>query len=154
MGTFSATRHLPYTAEQLFKLAADVGEYPNFVPLCKSAEIWDWQKRDDGVEEFDAALVIAYAKLSIREEFVSHVTADPGDLSVTSVANQGAVKHLTSRWVFSDAPKHGGCSVAYEVDFKMRSMALQLVMNAAFSKVVDKVLNAFEARAHQLYGEP
>jgi coenzyme Q-binding protein COQ10 len=153
MSSYSATRYLPYTAKQLFTLAADVAEYPTFVPLCQSAEIWDWKRNSDGVEIFDAALVIAYEKLSIREEFISHVRADPGDFSVTSVADQGAVKHLTSRWIFSNAPKHGGCTVAYEVDFQMRSMALHFVMNAAFGKVVNKVLNAFEERAHDLYSK-
>ncbi|MGI9483079.1 MAG: type II toxin-antitoxin system RatA family toxin [Hyphomicrobiales bacterium] len=154
MGAYSATRHLPYTAQQLFALAADVAEYPNFVPLCQSARIWGEETDEKGVRRFDAALVVAYEKLGIHEEFISHVIADPNILTVTSQANKGPVKNLTSHWIFRDAPKHGGCTVSYDVDFRMRSAALNLVMNAAFNKVVDKVMNAFDARAHELYGAP
>lgn len=153
MGSYTATRHLPYSAEQLFSLAANVAEYPNFVPLCKSARIWGEEVDDDGVCRFEAALVVEYEKLGIREEFISRVTADPNSLKVTSVADEGPVRHLVSHWIFNDAPKHGGCTVSYDVDFRMRSTALNLVMNAAFSKVVDRVMNAFEERANALYGE-
>ncbi|MGI9373796.1 MAG: type II toxin-antitoxin system RatA family toxin [Hyphomicrobiales bacterium] len=151
MGTFSATRHLPFSARQLFDLAADVAEYPKFVPLCKEARIWDEVTHEDGVKEFEAALVVAYDKLNIREEFISEVRADPDALLVTSHANTGPVKKLTSTWAFEDTPKHGGTNVTYNVDFKMRSIAMQLVMDAAFKVVVDKVMNAFEARANELY---
>ena len=153
MGAYSATRHLPYTAKQLYELAADVGEYPGFVPLCQSARIWNETVNDNGIKEFEAALVVAYDKLSIREEFVSQVTADPHEFRVSSYADQGPVKKLTSNWIFADSPEHGGASVSYDVSFKMRSMALQFVLDAAFNMVVEKVMNAFEARAHQLYGE-
>ena len=152
MGAFSATRHLPFSARQLFDLAADVKEYPKFVPLCKDARIWDETTHEDGVKEFEAALVVAYDKLNIREEFVSEVRADPHTLTVKSFAGSGPVKNLTSIWQFEDTPNHGGANVTYNVDFKMRSMAMQFVMDAAFKVVVDKVMNAFEVRAKELYG--
>ncbi len=35
MPTFETTRRVPFTAEQMFAVVADVERYPEFLPLCE-----------------------------------------------------------------------------------------------------------------------
>ncbi len=39
MKTHTETRLLPYTAQQMFDLVADVSRYPEFLPWCVGARI-------------------------------------------------------------------------------------------------------------------
>ena len=39
MPTHSETRSLPYTAQQMYDLVADVAKYPEFIPWCAAARI-------------------------------------------------------------------------------------------------------------------
>ena len=152
MASYTATRFLPFTPRQLFDLAANVAEYPEFVPLCQVAEIENHQTDENGRQTFDAALIVAYEKLHVREQFVSHVTADPESMTVTAISDQGPVKLLKSEWAFKEA-RRGGSRVHFTVDYEMRSMPLQLLMKAAMGKVTDKVVSAFERRAFERYGD-
>src|SRR5690348_17969674 len=69
MATHAERRRLPYTAEQLFDLVADVERYPEFLPWCVGARIRE-RKRNEIV----ADLIIGYRM--IRERFTSRVVLD------------------------------------------------------------------------------
>ncbi len=44
MKTHTETRRLPYTAQQMFDLVADVARYPEFLPWCMGARIREQQE--------------------------------------------------------------------------------------------------------------
>ena len=69
MPTHAEQRVLPYTAEQLFDLVADVGRYPEFLPWCVGARI---RERSDTLIVAD--LLIGFRMF--RERFTSRVTLD------------------------------------------------------------------------------
>ena len=39
MPSFSNIRRVPFTAQQMFDLVADVERYPEFLPLCESLTV-------------------------------------------------------------------------------------------------------------------
>ena len=151
MAQFSTTRRLSYTPEQLFAIAADVESYPTFLPLCTGARVWNVEAESETRKIFEASLTVEYSKLGLKEEFASQVVCDAEAYSVISTSTQPPVKHLISTWRL-EPDKRGGSRVHYEIDFQMSSRLLQMAMSAAFSRVVDKVIAAFENRARELYG--
>jgi len=47
MPTHSETKHLPYSAQQMYDLVADVGSYPEFLPWTAAARIRSTEDKGD-----------------------------------------------------------------------------------------------------------
>lgn len=148
MPRHSETKVLPYRAEQMFDLVADVGRYPEFLPWTAAARVRSVRPVDGG-EEMLADLVISFKVF--RERFGSKVTLLRGQNRILTEYIDGPFKHLKSVWHFSDRAE-GGCEVAFEVDFEFRNAILAGIIGIVFNEAMSRVVRAFEARADQLYG--
>jgi coenzyme Q-binding protein COQ10 len=143
MPTHAERRRLPYAAEQLFDLVADIERYPEFLPWCKAARI----KRREGDVVY-ADLVIGWRM--IRERFTSRVVLDrPRRIDVSY--HDGPFKYLDNHWLFEPEPG-GGTTIDFYVDFEFRSRMLQKVIGVLFNEAVRRMVQAFETRADALYG--
>ncbi|WP_028464892.1 type II toxin-antitoxin system RatA family toxin [Nisaea denitrificans] len=143
MPTHAEQRVVPFTPEQLYDLIADIQRYPEFLPWCVGARI---RKRDGS--RIVADLVIGY-KL-IRERFTSTVTLSPEQNRIDVEYTDGPFKYLNNHWVFEPHPE--GCMIDFYVDFEFRSKMLQKIIEVFFNEAVRRMVGAFEARAHELYG--
>ncbi len=152
MRNFHTTYRMPYGADEMFALAADIETYPEFVPLCEKATVHSRSDEGEGREFLEASLVVGYAQLGIHETFVSDVTLDPADRHIHVFSNKGPVKHLETNWYFHDLDD-GSSEIEFAVTYRMRHMPLQLVVGMMFEKAFEKIANAFRARANALYGE-
>ena len=56
MANYQIVRRMPYSARQLFDLTSDVASYPEFVPLCTEARLWNVNDDGHGSVAFTAAL--------------------------------------------------------------------------------------------------
>ncbi len=145
MPTHDERRVVGYSPEQLYALVADVERYPEFLPWCIAARV---RRRKDDLMVAD--LVIGFKM--VRERFTSHVKLDPAGRQIDVSYIEGPFKYLDNHWVFEDHPE--GCVIDFYVDFEFRSRLLQRMMEALFHEAVKRMVRAFEARAHDLYGEP
>jgi len=145
MPTHAEKKLLPYTPAQLFDLVADIERYPEFLPWCVGARI-----RERKGNEILGDLLIGYKM--VRERFTSRVVLDrPGHIDVSY--SEGPFKYLSNHWYFVAQPD-GTCLIDFYVDFEFRSKMLQKIMAMFFTEAVKRMVSAFEARAHALYGEP
>lgn len=151
MPRFNISRKVPYTVEQVFAISANVGQYRAFLPLVKRSVVRNRVQLGDGRETFSADLTVMYKKLGIEETLTSRVTVDPATHTVTSEANEGPVKHLRSVWRIVEAGP-GQSEIHFEVDYQLKSRALQFVLSGMFDLIVRRVMSAFEERARLLYG--
>ena len=145
MHRHAETRVLPYTPEQMFDLVADIERYRDFLPWVTGAHITE--RRDDHLL---ADLVIGFGPL--HERFTSKVVLDrPKRIEVVGV--KGPFHHLRNQWTFEPATKDGkaACAVGFSIDFAFKSFLLQTMMGALFSRSVDHMVEAFEARAAEVY---
>ncbi len=143
MPKFSERRELPYPAQQIYELVADISSYPEFLPWCLGCRI-----QEESESHSIADLIIGWK--AIRERFTSLVTKTP-HATITAEYKDGPFHYLHSVWVFK--PLEGGCcEVFFDVDFEFRSKILQKIMDPLFTKAVEKMISAFEARAKKLYG--
>jgi len=138
-------RVLPFSAEQLFDLVADVESYPEFLPWCQATRI---TRREGDV--FYSDMVIGFKM--VRERVTTRVTLDrPRRIDVDYL--RGPMRHLNNHWVFVPQP-NGDCLIDFFVDFELRSPLLDRLIGVLFNEAVRRMVGAFETRARQLYGQP
>lgn len=147
MPRHSETRRLPYTAQQMYDLVADVASYPQFLPWCAAARIRSREDRGDH-EVVEADLVISFKVF--REKFGSRVVLRRSDMSIDTEYLDGPFRYMKSNWKFDDA--EGGCDVHFHVDFEFRNAVLQGIIGVVFNEAMHRIVRAFEDRAKALYG--
>jgi coenzyme Q-binding protein COQ10 len=149
MPTHREKRSVPYSAQQMFDLVADVGRYPEFLPWNAAARVRSRRALPDGSELMEADLVISFKVF--RERFGSRVVLWPDQKRIETEYIDGPFRHMRSTWAFSDLPE-GGCAVDFFVDFEFRNAILQGVIGIVFNEAMQRIVRAFEARAAALYG--
>ena len=143
------SRILPYPADQMYALVADIERYPEFLPWNTAARIRSRRPGPDGGELVEADLVISFKVF--RERFGSRVTLWPADRRIDTEYLDGPFKYLKSGWSFADLP-HGSCKVDFFVDFEFRNAILGKVIGVVFGEAMSRIVRAFEDRARALYG--
>ncbi len=143
MPTHAEKRVVPHTQEQIFDLVADVESYPQFLPWCLACRI----RRRTGPDSFIADLMIGFKVF--REQFTSKVTLMRSE-RIDVVYQRGPFRHLNNHWKFS-TNQNGHCVIDFYIDFEFRSKTLQKLIGALFNEAVQRMVNAFEKRAAQMY---
>ena len=151
MPKIASQRRVDYTPEQMFDLVADIENYPHFVPMCETLLIRSRRKREDGSELVTAAMTIGY-KL-FRETFTSRVTLDRTRLAIIVTYVDGPLQSLENCWSFT-AIGPRGCLVDFKLSYELRSRTLAMIMGSVFDRVFGRFAEAFERRAHAVYGSP
>jgi coenzyme Q-binding protein COQ10 len=139
----SETRNLPYPPDQLFDLVADVESYKLFLPWVAAVRI-----RSDSPTLVVADLVVGFG--AIKETFTSRVEKQR-PLAIATDYIDGPLKYLHNSWKFRPDGK-GGTDLDFCVDFAFRSRIFESLAGQMFDRALRRMINAFEARAHQLYG--
>ncbi|WP_413221235.1 type II toxin-antitoxin system RatA family toxin [Tritonibacter mobilis] len=148
MPTHSETRPMPYSAQQMYDLVADVGSYPKFLPWCAAARIRS--RTPQGASEvMEADLVISFKVF--RERFGSRVVLHPDEHKIDTEYLDGPFRYMKSNWAFADRPD-GGCDVSFFVDFEFKNAVLQGIIGMVFNEAMQRIVRAFERRAAELYG--
>ncbi len=137
-------RFLPYSAEQMFDLVADVGRYAEFLPWVTAVRV-----RSDSDTEMVADLIVGFR--SLRERFTSRVGKERAKkISVDYI--DGPLKFLRNDWQFESTP--GGCTIDFSVEFAFKNRVFEAIAGQMFDAALRKMINAFEARADALYSSP
>ncbi|QPM89775.1 type II toxin-antitoxin system RatA family toxin [Pseudooceanicola algae] len=147
MPTHSETRKLPYRAQQMYDLVADVGSYPQFLPWCAAARIRKEIPQGDSTL-LEADLVISFKVF--RERFGSRVVLWPDAMKIDTEYLDGPFRYMKSNWAFRDTET--GCDVDFHVDFEFKNAVLQGIIGVVFNEAMQRIVRAFERRAAELYG--
>ncbi len=137
------TRRLPYSAEQMFDLVADVARYGEFLPWVIATRV-----RSNSDTEMVADMVVGFK--SLRESFTSRVAKDrPNTIKVHYV--DGPLSDLDNVWTFRAVDEHT-CEIDFLVEFTFRNRLFEKIAGQYFDKAFRKMVEAFETRAAALYG--
>lgn len=132
----------------MFKLVADVENYPQFVPMCESLVIRSTRTNDEK-QRILADMCVAYK--FIRESFTSQVTLDNNNLKVDVHYIDGPFRYLENNWRFTDIDDERS-EIEFKIDYEFKSRALGLLMGSMFELVFSRFTSAFEKRADEIYG--
>ncbi len=143
MPRIEQTRELPWSAEQMFDLVADVRRYAEFLPWVVATRV---KSDSDGVMIAD--MLVGFSAL--REKFTSRVVKErPTSIKVEYI--DGPLKQLANNWTFTPTPD-GGCRIDFSVEFTFRNAIFEKLAGQYLDAAFRKMVAAFEKRAEQLYG--
>ena len=131
--------------EQLIDLVLDIEKYPEFVPFCVNAKVYEKKEQDN--------LLLIVADLTIgkgpfKDTYKSDVKYNKEKSSIFVTNLDGPLKHLENTWHFNE--KNNITEVSFEVDFELKNEFLNIVMTKSFQFALDKIADAFEKRAENL----
>ena len=95
MHVYEIKHPVAHSADDMFKLVADVESYPKFLPLCEALKLKRREHRD-GKEVLIATMVVGY-KL-IRESFTTEVILDSDARTIVVHYLDGPFSYLENRW--------------------------------------------------------
>ena len=134
---------LPFAADKMFDLVADIDSYAEFLSWCNSSDVL--QQQDDLVE---ARLGIRLAGLSMsfstRNKMLPNRRIDMHLLS-------GPFKTLGGYWQFESLNSNAS-KVSLELEFEFDSMVTQKLLSPKFKSLISSQLDAFQQRAEVIYG--
>ena len=144
----SVKRSIECKKEQLIDLVLDIEKYPDFVPFCMDAKVHE--KKEQG----DLLLIIAdltIGKGPFKDTYKSDVKFNKKNYSIYVTNLDGPLKHLENKWQFKEENKV--TEVSFEVDFELKNDFLNIVMTKSFQFGLDKIADAFEERAKELFSK-
>ena len=142
----SVKRSIECKKEQLIDLVLDIEKYPDFVPFCMDAKVHE--KKEQG----DLLLIIAdltIGKGPFKDTYKSDVKFNKKKDSIYVTNLDGPLKHLENKWQFKEENKV--TEVSFEVDFELKNDFLNIVMTKSFQFGLDKIADAFQKRAEELF---
>ena len=144
----SVKRLIECKKNQLIDLVLDIEKYPEFVPFCLDAKIY--KKKEKG----DFILIIAdltIGKGPFKDTYKSYVKFNKKDNSIKVTNIEGPLNRLENIWLFNDHVN--GTEISFDIDFEIENKFLNIVMTKSFQFGLDKIADAFQKRADDLFNQ-
>ena len=145
----SVKRLIECKKEQLIDLVLDIEKYPLFVPFCLNSKIYERKK------EGDLLLIIAdltIGKGPFKDTYKSDVKFNKKEDSIYVTNLDGPLKYLENKWYFNE--ENNVTEVSFQVDFELKNDFLNIVITKSFQYGLDKIADAFQKRAEELFRKP
>lgn len=132
-----------HTAEQMFDLINDVERYPEFLPWCSRTELLSQSE-----DELVATLFLS--KAGIKYSFTTrNQLRRPAQMIIE--LEDGPFSTLAGTWDFK-ALSDEACKVHLNLNFEFSGKITSLAMSKVFNQVATTLVDAFVARADEIYG--
>ena len=142
----SVKRTINCSKEDLINLVLNIEDYPKFIPYCLNAKIYE-KKLDNDDQLIIADLTIG--KGLFKDTYKSDVKYIKKDDIILVKNIDGPLKYLENKWQFKDDGKF--TEVTFDVDFELKNKFLNILMNKSFKYGLDKIADAFQKRAEELF---
>jgi len=142
----SVKRLIECKKNQLIDLVLDIEKYPTFVPYCIDAKVH--QKNDTG-DFLNIIADLTIGKGPFKDTYKSDVRFNKKHNSIHVTNIDGPLKHLDNKWTFKDHKE--GTEIYFDVDFEIKNKFLNILMIKSFQYGLDKIADAFQKRANQLF---
>ena len=144
----SVKRSIKCKKEQLIDLVLDIEKYPQFVPFCLDSKVYERKEQDD--------LLLIVADLTIgkdpfKDTYKSDVKFNKKEDSIYVTNLDGPLKHLENKWHFKE--ENNFTKVLFDVDFELKNDFLNIIMTKSFQFALDKIADAFQKRAEDLFSK-
>jgi ribosome-associated toxin RatA of RatAB toxin-antitoxin module len=134
---------VPYSAQAMFDLVADVEHYKEFLPWCSDSQL---------LSRGDNKLCgkIEVSRMGIRQSFSTCNTLDPpGRMGL--VLHEGPFKHLQGEWRFVEL-REDACKVMLTMEFEFSGKLINAAFGKVFNQVANSLVESFVKRAREVYG--
>ena len=142
----SVKRLIECNKNQLIDLVLDIEKYPDFVPFCLDAHVYE--RKNEG----DLILIIAdltIGKGPFKDTYKSDVKFSKKDNTIKVTNIGGPLNHLENIWHFKE--HENGTEIFFHIDFEIENKFLNVLMSKSFEFGLNKIADAFQKRAEDLY---
>ena len=142
----SVKRLIECKKDQLIDLVLDIEKYPEFVPFCLGSHIYERNK------EVNQTLIIAdltIGKGPFKDTYKSDVKFNKEDNTINVTNIGGPLNHLENNWSFNETKV--GTEISFDIDFEIENKFLNVLMSKSFKFGLNKIADAFQKRAEDLY---
>ena len=144
----SVKRLIECKKEHLINLVLDIEKYPQFVPFCLDSKIYEKNEKDN--------LLLIVADLTIgkgpfKDTYKSDVKFNKKDDTIYVTNLDGPLKYLENKWHFKE--ENNFTEVSFVVDFELKNDFLNIIMTKSFQFGLDKIADAFQKRAEELFSK-
>ena len=144
----SVKRLIECKKKDLIELVLDIEKYPEFVPFCFDAKIYE-NKQVDDLQKIIADLTIG--KGPFKDTYKSDVAFNKKTDTIYVKNIEGPLNHLTNNWTFTDK-NNGITEITFDIDFEIKNKFLNSLMVVSFQFGLEKIADAFQKRAEELFG--
>ena len=146
MSSASIKKIIPCKKKQLIEMVLDIEKYPEFVPWCLHGKIY-YKTESSDLIEIKADLKVG--KKFINETYTSLVLyyKEKDKIQVTNI--DGPLTHLKNEWKFKEI--NNSTQLEFDIDFELKNNFLNAIMKKSFNFGLNKIADAFEKRAIDLF---
>ena len=143
----SVKRLIGCKKNQLIDVVLDIKKYPEFVPFCLGSHVYEKNK--------EGSLTLIIADLTIgkgpfKDTYKSDIKFDKSNSSIKVTNIGGPLNYLENAWHFKEL--ESGTEISFDIDFEIENKFLNIVMTKSFQFGLDKIADAFQKRAEELFG--
>jgi ribosome-associated toxin RatA of RatAB toxin-antitoxin module len=143
MHRISKSAIVPYTPQQMFELVNNIDDYSQFLNWCDSSSILN-----ESGNQITASVQINQGGL--KQSFSTLNTLTPYK-SIEMQLLDGPFDELSGEWRFETLGENAS-KVHLTLQFKFKSMVIDMALSPIFKSIANSQLDAFVARAKYIYG--
>ncbi len=134
---------VPFSAQTMFDLVADVGRYQDFLPWCSDSKL---VSRDDQ----HLCGWIEVSRMGITQAFSTRNALDPPQRMGIELL-EGPFKRLDGGWQFLEL-REDACKVVLRLEFEFAGRLIDAAFGKVFHQVANTLVDSFVQRAREVYG--
>ena len=142
----SVKRLIECKKDQLVDLVLDIEKYPEFVPFCLGSHVY---QRENNGNQILIVADLTIGKGPFKDTYKSDVKFNKNDSCINVTNIGGPLRHLQNNWKFIESDN--GTEILFDIDFEIENKFLNLVMTKSFQYGLNKIADAFQKRAQDLY---
>ena len=142
----SVKRLIEADKQKLIELVLDIEKYKDFIPYCLDSKVYE---RNDTGDKIFIVADLTIGKGIFKDTYKSDVKYNKLNNTIYVTNIDGPLTYLENVWKFTE--KDNITEVSFDVDFELKNKFLNILMTKSFNYGLNKIADAFQNRAEELF---
>ena len=142
----SVKRLIEADKQKLIELVLDIEKYKDFIPYCLDSKVYE---RNDKGDKIFIVADLTIGKGIFKDTYKSDVKYNKLNNTIYVTNIDGPLTYLENVWKFTE--KDNITEVSFDVDFELKNKFLNILMTKSFNYGLNKIADAFQNRAEELF---
>ena len=142
----SVKRLIEADKQKLIELVLDIEKYKDFIPYCLDSKVYE---RNDKGDKIFIVADLTIGKGIFKDTYKSDVKYNKLNNTIYVTNIDGPLRYLENVWKFTE--KDNFTEVSFDVDFELKNKFLNILMTKSFKYGLNKIADAFQNRAEELF---
>ena len=142
----SVKRLIEADKQKLIELVLDIEKYKDFIPYCLDSKVYE---RNDKGDKIFIVADLTIGKGIFKDTYKSDVKYNKLDNTIYVTNIDGPLRYLENVWKFTE--KDNATEVSFDVNFELKNKFLNILMTKSFNYGLNKIADAFQNRAEELF---